>query len=132
MKGQPFFQWKESVLLRAVVGRIAAATVISPKGFYSQDEEAEDESKVVENEEFEPISSDELILAENWVHHRCGILKQGRVKPYVKPENEDEGITLFHLFALKRIPTSISFRGGRRKCRGGRRSRRGLANSAIT
>lgn len=87
--GFPRFPWGEASYLRAQLARIAAATTISPKGFYSLDEE-EEEPAMVEDEEFEGASVEELLTSEGWAHHRNGLLKQGRTTPYVAPEKDDE------------------------------------------
>ncbi len=86
--GFPRFPWGEAALLRAQIARIAASTTISPKGFYNTEGE-EDDVQLVPNEEFEALSAEDLAQAENWCHHRAAILKQGRCKPFAKPEEEE-------------------------------------------
>jgi len=96
--GYPRFPFPEATYLRCQIARISAATVISPKGFYTMedvepdegDEEAEEVQKMVEDPEFEALSTEDLQSAENWVHHRAHILKQGRSKPWAPPEGEEE------------------------------------------
>ena len=40
-------------------------------------------------EEFEALGVEALKSADNWVHHRHHILKQGRCTPFKKPEEEE-------------------------------------------
>lgn len=90
--GYPRFPWPEACYLRAQIGRIASATVVSPKGFYTMvPAEDEDAPEVMaEDEEFEALDAEGLKEAENWVHHVAHLLKQGRTQPWAPPETEDE------------------------------------------
>lgn len=87
--GFPRFLWGEAAYLRAQIARITAATVVSPKDFFQEDEEAEDGS-LVENEEFAPLPPSELVSGENWSHHRKHILRQGRCVAYEEPEKDED------------------------------------------
>ncbi|CAH8480328.1 unnamed protein product [Heterobilharzia americana] len=88
----PPFPGTEANYLRAQIARISASTQISPAGFYSfgsneeEEEELENEEEggrqnYVKNEEYEPLSINELAdpSLEHWVHHTSYILPQGRV-----------------------------------------------------
>lgn len=90
--GYPRFPWPEASYLRAQIARIAAHTVISPKGLFAfeEPEEEEDLPELKEDEEFEALSAEDLKEAENWVHHRAHIYKQGRCKKWEPPEGEEE------------------------------------------
>lgn len=96
--GYPRFPFPEASLLRCQIARISAATVVSPKGFYTMEavepeEGAEDEDEIevmVEDAEFEAQGPEEMINAESWCHHRSHILKQGRAGPWAPPEGEEE------------------------------------------
>jgi len=90
--GYPRFPWPEASYLRAQIGRIAAATVVSPKGLFDmQDAEEEDEpAKMVLAEEPELPDAEGLKEAENWCHHVAHLLKQGRSQPWAPPEGEEE------------------------------------------
>ncbi|KAH8853474.1 Radial spoke head protein 6 like [Schistosoma japonicum] len=88
----PPFPGTEANYLRAQIARISASTQISPQGYYSfgskdeEEEELENEEEgerqnCVKNEEYEPLSIDELAdpSLQHWVHHTSYILPQGRV-----------------------------------------------------
>jgi radial spoke head protein 4A len=71
--------------LRCQIARISSATVISPKGYYIVDPDAEepDESSgsapIIINPEYEGNSNEQLLSISNWIHHIPYILPQGRV-----------------------------------------------------
>jgi radial spoke head protein 4A len=90
--GYPRFPWPEACYLRAQIARIASATVVSPKGFYTMvPAEDEDAPEVMaEDEEFEALDAEALKEAENWCHHVGHLLKQGRAQPWAPPEGEEE------------------------------------------
>ncbi|CAH8468902.1 unnamed protein product [Schistosoma rodhaini] len=88
----PPFPGNEANYLRAQIARISASTQISPQGYYTfgSKEEEEDEleneeegerQNYVKNEEYEPLSINELADPSliHWVHHTSYILPQGRV-----------------------------------------------------
>lgn len=52
--------------------------------------ESDKQGAIVEAEEYESLEAKELTSPENWVHHRAGLLLQGRVKPFVKAEEDEE------------------------------------------
>jgi len=87
--GFPRFPGAEKDYLRAQIARISASTLISPRGAFT----AGDDDAVVADEEFRGITAEELIAPDGWIHSRAGLLKQGRVEPWVAPEKEegDEG-----------------------------------------
>lgn len=88
VKGNVKFPWPEASYLRAQIARISAAATVSPKGFYTVEEGDEEEGipdKMLEDPEYEPLGSEELKEAENWVHHRAHLLKQGRTVKYEEP-----------------------------------------------
>jgi len=92
----PPFPGNESNYLRAQIARIAAATLVSPIGFYTFDEENGDDEEgrhaFIPNEEFEPKTRAELLdnTLAGWVHHGQAILPQGRCK-WVNPNPKKEG-----------------------------------------
>lgn len=90
--GYPRFPWPEASYLRAQIARIATCTVISPKGMFSfeEPEEEDQQAELKEDAEFEPLGVEELKEAENWVHHRAHIYKQGRCKKWEPPEADGE------------------------------------------
>ncbi|CAL8078648.1 unnamed protein product [Calicophoron daubneyi] len=92
VKSYPPFPGNEANYLRAQIARISASTQISPEGYYhfgnedEEEEEMEDEEggerqRYTKNEEYEPLTVDELANRnlEHWVHHTSYILPQGRV-----------------------------------------------------
>lgn len=98
VKGYPRFPYPEASLLRCQIARISAATVVSPKGYYSMeavepeegDEDAEEVEIMIEDPEFKLPEAEEMVTAEAWCHHRAHILKQGRAKPWAPPEDNEE------------------------------------------
>ncbi|PRP83611.1 radial spoke head protein 4 [Planoprotostelium fungivorum] len=92
----PHFPGNEANLLRAVIARITAATVISPRGYYNLEEEEVDALEVPQiqvNHEFEGLDPADLLRMNNWVHHYPFILNQGRCtffRPSQANANEDE------------------------------------------
>merc|ERR1711935_803900 len=93
--GFPRFPWKEAAYLRAQIARISHDCTIAPKGVLTVDEEAEpDEQVPAENEEYTGLNPYKGTQPSNWQHSRRGLLKQGRVTPFVaegEEEEEDEG-----------------------------------------
>lgn len=90
----PPFPGKEKNYLRAQIARIAAGTVISPKGFYISEEDDADldpseVSPVQVNPEFEGLDPVDLLSQTNWVHHYPSILNQGRCSYFSLKERED-------------------------------------------
>ena len=90
----PPFPGTERHLLRAIIARIAGATLISPDGFFDMDDESdppvakEAEAEAL-NERF-PKSSSDLKEAEGWKHHEVELNVLGRV--LAMPEVlDDEG-----------------------------------------
>lgn len=88
----PVFKWREEHLLRATIARITASTYVAPNGFYAtvdddenddnvaSDDEIDNNDKETEaDDEYEPLSMDELLMSTNWHHYRPHILQQGRV-----------------------------------------------------
>ena len=96
----PVFGGNEAQYLRCQIARISAATVISPSGYYIPDpEEAESDAAgnnptIIINAEYEGLSTEQLLITSNWVHHVPYLLPQGRIvweNPLVsKNSNEDE------------------------------------------
>lgn len=89
--GYPPFPWPEASYLRAQIGRIAAATVVSPKGLMDMAEQEDEEAPplLVQAEEPELVDVDGLKEAENWNHHVAHLLKQGRAVAWTPPEPEE-------------------------------------------
>lgn len=90
----PPFPGDESVLLRAQIARIAAATHLVPVGKLVVDEESEEVPKPIKpNEEYAPVDSAEMMSGDNWSHLYGGILATGRCTNPPKPpvaEGEEE------------------------------------------
>jgi radial spoke head protein 4A len=96
----PAFNGNEAQYLRCQIARISAATVISPKGYYMTDPEAEEPEEgagnmpIIINPEYEGLSNDQLLNVANWVHHTPYILPQGRVTweapKVIKEKTEEE------------------------------------------
>ena len=86
----------EANYLRAQIARITAGTTVHPLGFYSFDED-EDEEEGRENfivdEEYEGKSRSELLAPDlsGWGHHAQYILPQGRCKWVNKAPEHDQG-----------------------------------------
>jgi radial spoke head protein 4A len=92
VEGYPRFPWPEASLLRAQIARIASATTISPKGYFTM-EEAEEEDGPEEmkaDPEFEAPSAEDLRTTEGWAHHRAFLFKEGRHRKWEAPEAEEE------------------------------------------
>jgi len=88
----PFFDGKEEVYLRAQIARIAADTVLCPKGFLKKEDE---ESPVEQNEEFVCPPSSELQKKEAWTHMQPHLLLSGRtVHPEIPEGDTPEEIAL--------------------------------------
>ncbi|KAJ3270098.1 Radial spoke head protein 4 A [Terramyces sp. JEL0728] len=80
----PEFKGNEAQYLRCQIARISAATVVSPKGYYMIDPEAEELEEnngnppIIINPEYEGLTNEQLTMSANWVHHVPYILPQGR------------------------------------------------------
>ncbi len=80
----PPFPGNEANYLRAQIARISAGTQVSPLGFYTFDEEEEEDEETegrdnfITNLDFEGIPVRELVdsTLSNWVHHVQHILPQ--------------------------------------------------------
>eukprot|EP00913_Durusdinium_trenchii_P014843 g13920.t1 len=83
----PFFDGKEEVYLRAQIARIAADTVLCPKGFLKKEDE---ESPVEQNEEFVCPPSSDLQKKEAWIHMQPHLLLSGRTVHPEIPEDDDQ------------------------------------------
>lgn len=93
----PAFPGNESDLLRCVIARISAGTVMSPNGYYivDGDEEVEEGqvANIIINPEFEGISNEQMVNLSNWTHHVPYVLPQGRTvwqNPVHKAEGDEE------------------------------------------
>jgi len=85
----PFFPGPEQVLLRALIARISADTVICPKGFYVADED--DPKQVTVNEEFGVgPSTTALLNPEMWTHMHLHVLRSGLTSHPEVPDEDDE------------------------------------------
>jgi len=93
----PPFDGSERNYLRAQIAQICADTVISPMGYFTFDEEDDEEEErtdYIKDGEFEGMPRDKLMDAEGegpdgWCHHVQHILPQGRCK-WVNPNPKDE------------------------------------------
>jgi len=91
----PPFPGNEANYLRAQIARITSGTHVSPIGFYTFDEEGEEEEEARENfiinAEFEEKSRSELVDSSlsGWSHHAPHILPQGRCR-WVNPNPPKE------------------------------------------
>jgi hypothetical protein len=95
VKGYPRFPWPEASYLRAQIARIAASTIISPKGLFTMTEDPDNEDEdapeiMTEDPDFEVPGLEELVTPDGWAHHRAWIYKQGRTKKWEPPEGEEE------------------------------------------
>ncbi|KAJ3037548.1 Radial spoke head protein 4 A [Rhizophlyctis rosea] len=95
----PPFNGTEAQYLRCQIARISAATVISPQGYYTfdqeegADEEEGQQAPIIINPDYESPTPDTLLSAANWVHHVPYVLPQGRVtweNPNPKERKERE------------------------------------------
>lgn len=88
--GYPPFPGNEANLLRAQVGRISAATAVSPSGFFEVDEDSAIRAKGAEElAESAPASGEELRSLDAWVHHELPLTSLGRCTALPEPEEED-------------------------------------------
>jgi radial spoke head protein 4A len=93
----PPFEGTEGNYLRAQIAQICADTVISPMGFYTfdeEDDEEEEKTEYIKDGEFEGMPREKLMDAEGegpdgWCHHVQHVLPQGRCK-WVNPNPKDE------------------------------------------
>jgi len=76
----PPFPGKEIMLLRAMIARIAASTVLCPEGFFNADE-----GKLTEAEGYVTKSADEMTALSSWCLRYPGITEQGRCE-FLPPE----------------------------------------------
>ena len=86
----PIFPGTEANLLRAIVGRIAGATSISPDGHFALDDDGE--LKAAEAEDFAgafPKDGEAMKDAEAWKHHTCDLNTLGRVRAMPEILGED-------------------------------------------
>ena len=98
IKGYPPFFGNESQLLRTLIARISASTVIAPINFYVFDESDEETKQphIILNSEYQPENASEMSKTENWVHVNNFILPQGRCnwvstkREQLEHQNEDE------------------------------------------
>jgi len=86
--GFPRFAWGEASYLRAQIARIAASTLVSPKGFFTAEGDGED-AVAAPAEDFKALAVTDLLSGDNWSHHRRYLFKQGRTK-FWKEETEDD------------------------------------------
>mmetsp|Transcript_42926 Transcript_42926/g.69646 ORF Transcript_42926/g.69646 Transcript_42926/m.69646 type:complete len:489 (-) Transcript_42926:388-1854(-) len=88
----PPFPGLEKHYLRAQISRIAAATVLQPKGKFvmSEPEEEDVAPEMIESEEWQALTAAEQASAENWVHYYEPIREQGRVEKWIPPVVEKE------------------------------------------
>eukprot|EP01116_Phalansterium_solitarium_P019158 TRINITY_DN5268_c0_g2_i1.p1 TRINITY_DN5268_c0_g2~~TRINITY_DN5268_c0_g2_i1.p1 ORF type:complete len:485 (-),score=139.57 TRINITY_DN5268_c0_g2_i1:849-2303(-) len=89
----PPFPGKEINYLRAQIARIGAATVISPKGYYSveEDDDSTEVPPLNVNADFEGLSNTDLLSSSNWAHHQPHILPQGRAEfASLKPPKDED------------------------------------------
>jgi len=83
----PYFAGKEEVLLRAIIARITADTVICVKGYLVKEE---DDGPIVPNEEFSCPADAVLAKKDAWMHMQPHILLNGRTTHKEIPEGEEE------------------------------------------
>ncbi|XP_048486230.1 radial spoke head protein 6 homolog A [Plutella xylostella] len=97
----PPFDGVEKNYLRAQLARLAAATAVSPQGFYTFGSGEEEEDVDVEdggdmdlspNPYYEGHSIKDLLDPSYWVHHERHILKQGRTIWWNQDAGMDEAI----------------------------------------
>jgi len=89
VRAYPPFPGNEAAYLRAQIAFIAHATTLCPKGKFVATED--DPTKVEPNgdEEYKPISHDEMASAASWLRYHPGILSTvGRVTHMPKEEEE--------------------------------------------
>jgi len=91
----PPFPGSEAEYLRAQIARISAGTQISPIGYYTFDEDGDEDEEAranfIVNEDFEPKTRQELADGSlaGWAHHVQALLPQGRAK-WVNPDPPKE------------------------------------------
>jgi len=83
----PYFAGKEEVLLRAIIARITADTVICMKGYLVKEEDGE---AIAQNEEFACPSDAALAKKDAWTHMQPHILMNGRTTHKELPEEPPE------------------------------------------
>jgi len=94
----PAFPGDEAMYLRAQVGRIVSATVVSPAGYLVAVGEDEEPKKLVQpgTEDYPDLPAfeekedlQEMREPVNWSHRYRYLKKQGRVEQYTPPEDAD-------------------------------------------
>eukprot|EP00736_Rhodelphis_marinus_P003529 Rmarinus@m.7559 len=88
MATYPPFPGTERHYLRAQLGRIAQATVLVPNGMLNPPNEEEEE--ITTNDEFEPLTPEDLCTSAGWVHEREFVRLQGRVEKWSPPPPETD------------------------------------------
>lgn len=83
----PPFPGTEAHYLRALVGRIASATVVCPVGYFAVSEE---DGSLSKDEEFVPKEPAEMADLTAWAHRYPHIKEQGRCEFYQFPVPEPE------------------------------------------
>lgn len=90
----PAFPWKEATLLRSMIARITADTMLAISGSrVREDPDNPDESPIIDNPEFVCPSTEELRKQESWIHTRPHILRNGKTKHTVEEPDDPEEIT---------------------------------------
>ncbi len=83
----PAFPGLEADYLRAMIGRIASATVVCPAGMFTLDEETGAVNKV---EEYAPGAAEDMVELDRWAHRYPHVKPQGRCEFYAAPVPEPE------------------------------------------
>ena len=83
----PPFPGTEKDFLRALVGRIASATVVCPAGYFAVGEE---DGALARAEDFVPAESAEMMDQSTWSHRYPHIKEQGRCEWFAFPVAEPE------------------------------------------
>jgi len=108
IQSNPPFPGKERHFLRAQLARIYAATHLSPKGYFSQDEETGAMKEGDEGFEFPP--TEELNNLENWANVQAEINKSGRCAHAAPDGMTDEEKEEFLAKANEADPPTDRFR----------------------
>lgn len=85
--GRMSFPGNEACFLRCIIAQIISDTYLLPLGYFSKNEETENQIEIVKSEEF--TMPEDMSSLANWVHARANLRKEGRLTKYIKPE-EDE------------------------------------------
>lgn len=90
----PPFPGTEAHYLRALVGRIASATVVCPVGYFAEAEDGsmmrEDDGSLIKEKGYEPKEPAEMADPTAWAHRYPHIKEQGRCEFYQFPVPEPE------------------------------------------